>query len=220
MFMESNKNKKNDSSGNVEKDKYFTLLANKPPVNNLSLGIPTLINKPKPDDMVLKYDPDAGFTASEEMLARLNLPKVTNIVDITATNEYTLEEKKSLVKSFYVHEEGLFLGIIIGITSKEDVLKIMEEYSSIRFDINLVGSALFYDDISVNFYFESDIVSELEFGNSFKGITSKGLRIGDSLEKAIEIYGPPRMKTSIGAIWDNMKVFSDNFSITGIKIRK
>jgi hypothetical protein len=179
------------------------------------------LNLSQGTDSLMKFNPDSGFTMPDEMLEQLNLPKSEKAIDITTTNEYTLEEKNSLIKSFSIHEEGIFLGIIIGITSKEEVIKTMEEYSSIKFNINIVGSALFYDDISVNFYFDQcDLVSELDFGNNFRGATTKGLRMGDSLEKAIEIYGAPRMKTSIGAIWDNMKIFSDNFSITGIRIRK
>jgi hypothetical protein len=184
-------------------------------------GMLAQLNLAQPADAALKFNPESGFTMPAEIMAKLDLPKPSNTIDITTTSEYTFDEKTSLIKSFYIHEEGIFLGIIIGITSKEEVIKILDEYSSIKFDINIVGSALFYDDISVNFYFDqTDIVSELDFGIGFRGATSKGLRMGDPLDKAIEIYGPPRMKTSIGAIWDNMKIFSDNFLITGIKIRK
>jgi hypothetical protein len=238
--MENNQNNvppgKNKSS--VKEDKYNTILAGLIPGNNTEMLIPklkynpesgfsvpfgllTMLDQPQSGESVLKYNPDSGFSAPEELLAQLNLQKSIPVIDITSTNEYTPDEKTSLLRSFHIYEEGIFLGMIIGITSKEEVIKIMDEYSTNKFDLNMAGSALFYDDISVNFYFDqADILSELDFGNTFRGATSKGLRIGDLLEKAIEIYGAPRMKTSIGAIWDNMKIFSENFLITGIKIRK
>jgi hypothetical protein len=78
-----------------------------------------------------------------------------------------------------------------------------------------------YSNLSLTVYFDdADIVSELEFGNDFKGSTFKGLRIGDTLEKAIEIYGNPRMKSAKGAGWEKLKVFCNGNVINKIKVQR
>jgi hypothetical protein len=60
----------------------------------------------------------------------------------------------------------------------------------------------------------------LQFGDFYKGTTSKGLKIGDSVEKAIELYGAPRMKTPKGAIWPSFGVFCKHEHICTIRLQK
>jgi hypothetical protein len=141
--------------------------------------------------------------------------------NISSTKEYTKEEKNSISKQFTIDEEGIFLGISIGSSTKDDVISIMNVYTDGNFKIDKKESMFYFKNISLNIYFdELNIVRELEFGHYFKGATKGGLSIGDTVEKAIEIYGKPKMKTTKGAIWDNIKVFYHDNIINIIKLQK
>lgn len=142
-------------------------------------------------------------------------------IDISVTSNYTPEESTALVRNFNINEEGLFLGIIIGNTTKPAALEILSKYSSFKFDENTPESILSFDDISITVYFDDEnIVNQLEFGRDFRGHTSKGLKIGDTLEDAINLYGPPKMKSPRGAMWNEIKVFFTDGQISSIKIQK
>jgi hypothetical protein len=142
-------------------------------------------------------------------------------VSVSSTNNYTNRDKEqALVKGLTVHEEGMFLGIILGGSDKNFVIKTMEEYSSVKFNPDGGDSILEFDDISVTIYFEDNIADMFEFGKKFKGHTSKGLSIGSPLDKAIEIYGNPTMKSPRGAVWKGFKVFCQDGEITSIKVQR
>ena len=143
-------------------------------------------------------------------------------INVSKTNEYTIEEKHSLVKSFNIIDEGIFLGIAVGFSDKGQVKAIMEKYSKIKYEVNGNEPLWEFPDMSITIYFEENVVSQMEFGKTFRGVTSKGLKIGDSIEKATELYGPPIMKAAKGVIWKNLKVFCQDGDgiITSIKFQK
>jgi hypothetical protein len=119
-----------------------------------------------------------------------------------------------------IFEEGVALGIVVGSSTKEDVANLMQGQSKVEFKPEVMDSICFYHDISVNVFFNpSGIVNEVQFGSKFKGATCKGLRVGDTVDKAIELYGQPRMKAARGAMWNHFSVFSDNNIITCIRIQ-
>ncbi len=123
-------------------------------------------------------------------------------------------------KKFTIFEPGVALGIVVGKTLRKDVIEIMREFSK----YSPMGNDLlyFYNDISLSIFFDDndESVSELKFGSDYRGKTSKGLGIGDTVEKAIEIYGAPRMKSPKGAIWDKFAIFCEKGLITSIRIQK
>lgn len=142
-------------------------------------------------------------------------------VSVSSTNNYTSKEKdQALVRGLTVHEEGMFLGIILGSTDKNTVINIMKDYSKVNYNLDCRDSILDYNDISVTIYFEDNIADMFEFGKKFKGHTSKGIAIGAKLEKAIELYGAPKMKSPKGAVWSGFKVFCLDGEITSIKVQK
>ncbi len=49
-------------------------------------------------------------------------------------------------------------------------------------------------------------INEIEIDEKYRKATTKGLKINDSLEKTIELYGPPRMKSAKGAIWNRFSI--------------
>jgi hypothetical protein len=42
--------------------------------------------------------------------------------------------------------------------------------------------------------------------------------MGDSIEKAIKLYGEPKIKSLVSAFWNNFSIFIKDDIIVGIKI--
>lgn len=130
-----------------------------------------------------------------------------------------LKTEQDPVKKLTIFESGVALGIIVGQSTKKEVIDIMKNYSKCVFTENDYIHE--YTDTSISVFFNDDgIVSELKFMERYKGKTSKGLAIGDVVEKAIQIYGQPKMKSPKGAIWQGFSVFCDRGFITSIRIQK
>ncbi|MFN4152167.1 MAG: response regulator, partial [Candidatus Sericytochromatia bacterium] len=96
------------------------------------------------------------------------------------------------IKKQIIYEEGVALEIVLGKTTKEEAIEIMKKYSSEDFLTKTMSKILMYQDISLSILFNDEsIVSEMRFGKNYKGSTSKGIQIGDSIKKAFELYGEP-----------------------------
>ena len=132
-----------------------------------------------------------------------------------------LRNETNPIKKFTIYEAGIAFGIIVGKTKKNEVVELMKAYSKVNFEANDSSLMFTYEDISFIVFFDDDnTVVELNFAQDYKGSTEKGLRVGDTIDKAIEIYGQPRMKSPRGAIWDKFGVFSKNNLIVSIRIQK
>jgi hypothetical protein len=132
-------------------------------------------------------------------------------------NEVVDVNKKEEVYSKDVDEVNkLVYGIKIGKTTRIEVknkfasvFKVDEnEFQQV---IKELGLFIFYDD--------KDTVQEIILESPFNGITLKGLKIGDTIDKASEIYGQPKIKSLISAFWKDFSVFLKNDIITSIKLR-
>lgn len=144
--------------------------------------------------------------------------------------EKALEEKKALdtisnevdpIKRLTIYENGVAMEIILGKSTKSDVISVMKKYSKVIINLNTVGQIIIFDDLSVNVLFnESGFAEEINFGSFYRGKTSNGVSIGDTLEKAISIYGKPKIGTMRGVVWDNLAFFSqDGKTITSMRMR-
>ena len=122
------------------------------------------------------------------------------------------------VKRLMIDESGIALGIIVGITNKNQISEIMKKYT--KNNPTDDGIVFFYTDLSLSIFFHDDIVSEMKFGNLYKGSTLKGLFIGDTVDQAIEIYGQPKMKSPKGVMWNKFAIFCEKNIITSIRIQK
>ena len=122
-------------------------------------------------------------------------------------------------EKFTVYEEGIAFGIVIGKSNKSEVNLMLRNISSIvysDFDEDLIA---FYNDIYLTVLYNDEmIVREMQFGSKYKGSTAKGLKVGDHIDKAIEIYGQPKMKSVRGALWNKVGVFCENNFITSIRL--
>lgn len=98
------------------------------------------------------------------------------------------------------------LNLFVNLSTKNNVINTLKTLSSINYD-NSNESIFYYTDIGLIFFFDGDdIITEIEAEEKYIHPTTKGLNIGDSITKAINIYGNPRMKSAKGAIWSNFSV--------------
>lgn len=122
--------------------------------------------------------------------------------------EYTIDEQKGIFE------------LEINKSTKQDVSKAMSMHCT-YIEYELTKKVFRYDEVGISFSFDDkDIVHEIYFSYPFKGCTTKGLKIDDSIDKAIQIYGHPKVKTPSAATWDNLSVFLNEGIITTIKLRE
>ncbi len=127
---------------------------------------------------------------------------------------YKIETQESLSLDYTIHEDGYAMDIYLGKTTREQVIEIMTKYSEAFNDLRSNDVKYIYDDISTTIIFDSTgIVSEMNFGMLYKGQTQKGLSIGSTVDRAVQIYGEPKFKNFSNTIWDNISVFSEDFNV-------
>lgn len=132
-----------------------------------------------------------------------------------------IEKETDPIKKLTIYENGICMGIIVGVSTKDQVLKNMANLSKENMTSQKDSKMLIYDDISVTILFDdNNIVQEMNFGKFFKGKTSKGIQIDDFMKKGFESYGKPDMCTLKGAVWKNISLFSfDGRFVTSIRLR-
>ena len=128
--------------------------------------------------------------------------------------EETKEEKKqvdySLLKLF---------GLQVSTSNKEDVIKTMKEKSSITIE-DITLNKFVYDDIGIVFHFNKNaFIDSITIIFPSKEATVKGLKIDDNMDKAIELYGHPSMRTTSAARWKNLSVFLNDNVITSLRLK-
>lgn len=153
-----------------------------------------------------------------------NISNETNNISVSETVNYSENESKqvenALIRSMQISEEGVFLGIILNLTKKSEAIEILNKQCKTQFSNDYDDNIISYELDGINMYIEEDLVVQLEFKRGFEGSTVKGLKIGDNVEKALELYGKPVMKTPKGAVWKNFKVFYEKDIIHSIKIQR
>lgn len=130
-----------------------------------------------------------------------------------------IKNTKDIKEKFTIYEQGVSFGIIVGKSTKAEVNEILKEVSKISYENDDNELIAFYNDIYLTVLYNDEmIVREMQFGNKFRGLTAKGLKAGDHIDKAIEIYGQPKMKSVRGALWNKFGVFCENNFITSIRL--
>lgn len=122
-------------------------------------------------------------------------------------------------KSFVIYEENQsVLDMKINKTSKTEALELLKDYNC---NSNVSPKLIICDTLSIILLFTDDgILSEVTFGSNYKGKTSKGIATGDTIEKAVEIYGVPTLSSDKVVIWNNFAVFhQNNNTISSMRIR-
>lgn len=164
----------------------------------------------------------------QQMLGNQNMPEnpsagtemVRKVPDII---EKALHDTSSNSLDINI-EASCVLGLFLNITKKDEVIERLKPVSKVSYDDNIQESIFYYTDIGLTFFFnEEDVLTEVEFTEKYKQKTTKGLKIGAPMERAIELYGAPRMKSAKGAIWNKFSVIlhdrSTEIKLIRIKIR-
>ncbi|MBC7476178.1 MAG: hypothetical protein H7263_17985 [Candidatus Sericytochromatia bacterium] len=185
--------------------KIQELNINKANISNTSPGLMVQVKQ----EISQNKSTELVRSAPEEIRLALQQKEI-----IEQTNNST-----DLKTKMIIHESGIFLGVIAGQSTKIDVDTIMKAYTKFPAKNDDNELMFFYKDMGLTVFYNDDmIVRELQFSSPYKGSTGKGLNLGDSLEKAITIYGPPRMKSPKGAIWTKFGVFCQNNNVSSIRI--
>lgn len=131
----------------------------------------------------------------------------------------SVEFQKPQISLINELEKSLF-GIKVGQTKKSEAYTIIRY--RLRNETSYSRTAMFqsFPEIGVSLYFsEIDIVEEIVITAPFSGTTTKGLRVGDSMEKAVKYHGEPKIRSLVSAFWSKFSVFIKDETIVSIKIR-
>lgn len=152
-----------------------------------------------------------NFTNMSEKISHEELP-FSKIIKLTASlNKHPSNKLDEINKSVY--------GITINKSTKssiEELVNNMSDKTGIVFDncsieIKKLGLTIFFSS--------NNIVKEIVLTSPFRGETIKGLKIGDDINKAISLYGQPKIRSLVSAFWSNFSVFLKSDMISSIKIR-
>jgi len=164
-------------------------------------------------------DETIDFFAEEEEPVQIEEPQDETVDPVTQEDESTdyLEDEDdeksdgsflaSLAEmtDYQIDETGKILGIKVGVTNKKEVAEKMGEPDRLKEDV------FYYDDLGIAIYFnEGDIIEEVIITAPYWGKTTKGIGIGDSMEKVYEVYGLPKMYTDNIIVWQKLSISSDS----------
>ena len=124
---------------------------------------------------------------------------------------------KEDAKDTIIDEVGSVFGLQINHSKKMEVITKMKKKNK---NGQIEDKFVKFDELGITFYFdELGILDEITFSYPFLGATKKGLRIQDDVEKAISLYGKPKMRTFSGVIWSKVAVFLNDDQVTTIRLR-
>ncbi|MEK7432496.1 MAG: hypothetical protein AABZ74_05130 [Cyanobacteriota bacterium] len=206
---------------NVEIDNREEILTNQNIVN-----FDNLVPQIKKEEVIPELPFEIPTMSLSDLVSSMNsnISNDNNNISVSETINYSENESKqvenALIRSMQISEEGVFLGIILNLTKKSEAIEILNKQCKTQFSHDYDDNIISYELDGINMYIEEDLVLQLEFKRGFEGSTVKGLKIGDNVEKALELYGKPVMKTPKGAVWKNFKVFYEKDIIHSIKIQR
>ncbi|MBC7472673.1 MAG: hypothetical protein H7263_00155, partial [Candidatus Sericytochromatia bacterium] len=138
--------------------------------------------------------------------------------------EKAIKEAKYVDKFEIDIDNNCVLDLKLNKSNKKDVVERLNTISKISYRDNMQEAIFYYSDIGLSFYFdENDLINEIEVDEKYKKATTLGLKINDSMDKAFELYGNPKMKSSRGAIWSNFSILmrerQNEIKVIRLKIR-
>ncbi|MFN4149406.1 MAG: hypothetical protein ACK4IX_00540 [Candidatus Sericytochromatia bacterium] len=155
---------------------------------------------------VIKVFTNMPNRIANQEISYSQLLKLTN-----SLNKATNNKLDEINKSVY--------GICINKTTKdfiENLLDNMQDKEGVTID----NFSIELKKMGLTIFFSSEnIVKELVVMSPFRGETLKGLKIGDDITKAIELYGQPKIRSLVSAFWSNFSVFLKDEIISSIKLR-
>ncbi|MFN4149667.1 MAG: response regulator, partial [Candidatus Sericytochromatia bacterium] len=130
-----------------------------------------------------------------------------------------INQIKEKIIDYTIYPDSLF-GITLGRTTRTEIYRIMKELFDLSPTEKNLNNRITYDSLSLTFVLNDlKTTKEIIVGSLFKGSTEKGIKIGDSLQKAFKAYGTPLYFSNTSATWRDMTVFCDKGSlISSIRI--
>lgn len=147
-------------------------------------------------------------------------PQIKQEVFNYPENYLVFEKKKQVNEIDYtIYPDSLF-GITIGRTTRTEINRIMKELFDLSPTEKNLNNRINYDSLSLTFVLNDlKTTKEIIVGSLFKGSTEKGIKIGDSLQKAFKTYGTPLYFSNTSATWREMTLFCDKSGlISSIRI--
>ncbi|MFN8672124.1 MAG: response regulator [Candidatus Sericytochromatia bacterium] len=191
-----------------------------PPEISINESILSLLDKSKKSSEYTKAQEDYIKDSATKAPFTIVIPdKIEKAIYMQNAVE-NIRKEVNFEKKLTIYEDGVALEIILGETKKDNVIDVMKNYSKATINNN-TNQMFIFDDISVSILFnENNTAEEINFGKFYIGKTTSGIGIGDTLEKAISVYGKPKVGTMKGLVWDNIAFFSqDAKRITSMRIR-
>jgi len=142
-------------------------------------------------------------------------------------NTKILNSESILPEDYILYENGILSNIVLGKTSSDEVIERMKAYNNslvINENINVFAYSYMYQDLDVTICFDKNNISqEVTLGKNFKGKTFKGLKIANTLEKSVVLYGEPdkNVKTNMFKLfsWENLTIFFQDDKVSHIRYR-
>lgn len=162
-------------------------------------------------------DKDSGkevlkvFTSMPNRIANQEI-SYSQILKLTnSLNKSTNNKIDEVNKSVY--------GICINKTNREFIEKLISSITD-KTSIIIDEFSIELKKMGVTIFFSSEnVVKEIVITSPFRGETLKGLKIGDDISKAIELYGQPKIRSLVSAFWPSISIFLKDEIISSIKLR-
>lgn len=141
---------------------------------------------------------------------------VINIQEIISKIDFDLNPTEKF--SNELDESGSYMGLKINKITLKETLNVMKKNGFSKYDIH--NNNVYFPELDLLLHFDvKDVLKEITLKKDNKSQTSKGLKVGDSIYKAFEIYGQPKMSSIISAMWKNVSVTIQDDFITSIRIQ-
>lgn len=155
---------------------------------------------------VIKVFTNMPNRIANQEISYSQLLKLTN-----SLNKATNNKLDEINKSVY--------GICINKTRKDFIENLLDNMQD-KEGVTIENFSIELKKMGLTIFFSSEnIVKELVVMSPFRGETLKGLKIGDDITKAIELYGQPKIRSLVSAFWSNFSVFLKDEIISSIKLR-
>lgn len=171
----------------------------------------------------LLFEINEGKRALSSTSQSLSFDELIKDKDLPKLKNKPQEKDKTVIvidtESFKEKEENeSAFGVELGKTTRKEVKQIMSEYVEPVLGDN--KKDLKYEQIGVSFHFSNkDIVNEINIFNP-EWKTLKGLKINDTLDTAIKLYGQPKMRSPKWLLWKDISVFVEDNLIKSIRLQK
>ncbi|MBC7474800.1 MAG: response regulator [Candidatus Sericytochromatia bacterium] len=207
----------------IEKGSFSELEWREPSVKTIHSILSSLIMKAmkfideKKESDKIRASMKENLSEMELSLTEKTIKADTNSLERILAQKNTLEKIKleqDPIKKMTIYEFGIALEITLNKSDRKYVLEVMKKYSQENVDNQLKNHIITYNDISVTIIFnEHNIVEEISFGQNYKGSTNCGVKIGDTIDKTLKVYGKPKIATMRGYVWENISFFINVYNV-------